>query len=193
MVVGRLETRWSVTGGGAGMTVMHGIIDEADYDGGDATSSLTAIRTFFQSLAARVPNDVSWSWPGPVDLFSNDGVLVGSTTPSTAVPPLTATYAGTYAAPAGARIDWETGIILAGKRLRGRSYIVPLAGDQYDADGSLASDFISVGNTAATALRVALATAGSPLGVWSRKNSAIFAASGQTIQDKAAIMRSRRD
>jgi len=193
MAVARLETVWSVTGGGAGLTVMHGIVDELDYDATDAQASLTAIRTFFSTIASRLPNDAALSWPGPVDIFSEAGVLIGSVAPTASPSSVTGGSAAAYSAPSGARVDWETGVITGGKRIRGRSYIVPIAGDQYDADGTIATDFITSVNTAANTMRTSLATAGSPLAVWSRKNSEATAVQGQTVKDKAAILRSRRD
>lgn len=193
MSVGLLKTVWSVTGGGSGLTVMSVVADEGTTTTGEVGAALAAARTFWAAIAARLPNDVSLSFPGPLDIFSLDGTLVGST-PASSVPSAVAgTSGGVYSAPSGAKIIWETGQIVGGRRLRGRSYIVPIAGDQYDADGTLASDFINAVGTAATALRVALATAGLPLTVWSRKNEVEHAAVGQTIRDQAAILRSRRD
>ena len=142
---------------------------------------------------SRLPNDVSLSWPGPIDIFTTAGVLIDSRAPATAVSSVSGTSGGVYAAPAGARVDWETGMILGGRRVRGRSYIVPIAGDQFDADGTIASDFITTVGGYATTMRTALAAAGAALVVWSKVNEAIEPVVGQTIKDKAAILSSRRD
>jgi hypothetical protein len=102
-----------------------------------------------------------------------------------------------YAAAVGAVITWRTGGIRNNRRVRGRTFLVPLYNTVFAADGSLASTTITTLGTAAAALS---SSSGSPdLGVWARP-TAPGASDGEwhvvtshSIPDMGAVLRSRRD
>lgn len=102
---------------------------------------------------------------------------------------------GGYSGASGAVVNWRTGDVRFGRRIRGRTFLVPLAGSCYDGDGSLTT-------TALTDIRdFAAAMVGgdldSELGVWSRPRNGsggVFATvTGYSVPDLAAVLRSRRD
>lgn len=99
-------------------------------------------------------------------------------------------------APAGACLRWLTGGIIKGRRLSGRTFLVPLASSAYEANGTLAPSPLITIRDAGTKLATA---AGSTLVVWHRPNGATGAAgsalpvNGAALTDKVAVLRSRRD
>lgn len=107
------------------------------------------------------------------------------------------TNTGGYAAASGAVINWRTQGVRNGRRIRGRTFLVPLSGTAFDSSGTLTSACMTDLNTAATGLTN---TSGSPdLGVYARPTAPGAAdgnwvvASSFTIPDMAAVLRSRRD
>jgi hypothetical protein len=118
--------------------------------------------------------------------------------PPAAVPG-TALATTPYAGGTGAVIHWLTGVIFNGRRVRGKTFVVPLAASA-DSDGTLASAVLANVQSAATAL----ANVPSPgLTVWSKQystgtppvqiggiNAPVDIAQ---VPDKIAILRSRRD
>lgn len=101
-----------------------------------------------------------------------------------------------YSAPSGAVVSWYTSTVRNSRRIRGRTFIVPLATSAYDTDGSILNARITTWN-AATATLIATG-ASAELGVWSRP-SGPSASDGDwalvtsfRIPDAAAILTSRR-
>lgn len=102
-----------------------------------------------------------------------------------------------YSAASGAVITWRTGGVRNGRRVRGRTFLVPLATAAYQSDGTLAASTI-------TALTTNLNTFLNPpdaieMGIYARpsvkgaSDGAWFAATGFSVPDKVAVLRSRRD
>lgn len=194
-VMNRVEVVWSGFVGGPGMSVFY--LD----NGSNVATFLTAVKAFFDALATRLPNDVTISYPGSGDgINDTDGALVSSWT-ATPPAPTVGTGAGSYSAPSGAWVAWQTAGIVRGRRVQGRTFIVPLHGQEYDTDGSLVASFVAALNTAAATL-VGL---NPPQGilVWSRPvrdaqgNITAVGSShlmtGSRVRDKVATLRSRRD
>lgn len=124
---------------------------------------------------------------------------------STAVnSPEAGTGTGNYSAASGAVVSWSTEMVRHGRRVRGRTFIVPLAGSALDTDGSINSTQLSNLRLAATNFQGSGVDDG--FCVWARPipekpgppvvpAEAGFPAmvNGVQIKDKAAILRSRRD
>ena len=137
---------------------------------------------------------VTWQSQNQGDVIeSTTGVISGSWA-GAAQPSVSGTGVGAYTAPSGCVINWRTAGVVDGRRLRGRSFMVPLHGGAYDSDGTISA-------AALTSLRTALATfqaAAAPvLQVWSRPldgaGGSNHTVTSADIPDKAAILRSRRD
>ncbi len=112
-----------------------------------------AIRAFFNAIAAYLPNGATIQVPSSGDLIEEaDGKISGtwSSTPAPAV--VTAGGLGSYAGNAGAVVHWLTSTIAKGRRVRGRSFLVPIVGSQYESNGSLQPTCITGIENAATAL-----------------------------------------
>lgn len=114
---------------------------------------------------------------------------------------------GAYSAASGACVNWYTDAIVRGRRLRGRSFMVPLAGSALATDGTIDNTAVATMRTASTTMAGGVGVG--DLGVWSRPTPILDAqgnptgnynADGQwafvtsaTVPDKAAVLRSRRD
>ena len=161
-----------------------------------ADSATGAVRAFFFSLVNLLPTPVTVQVNQEVPLFdSADGTLSDVANASAAPALVTGSSSVTYATPAGAAITWLTGTIRGTHRLRGRTYLVPLANNAFQSDGTLAAASIVTINNAANALR---ATAATPFQVWGRPSAAlgpgvVSAVTGQLLRDKAAVLTTRRD
>jgi hypothetical protein len=184
---------WSgATVTGPGVTVFH------SRPQGGATGSVAGaaeaarVRNAFVAVQAQVPAGVTWDFPGEVtELDTATGTLIAVHT-FTKPADLTSTGSATsWARPAGGRVDWFTDGIVAGRRLRGRSFLVPLTGASYDGTGTLVTGAI----TALSAFAAArLATSASvAAAIWSRTHGVSFDVTSFDVPDEVAILRSRRD
>lgn len=111
-----------------------------------------------------------------------------------------------WAAPVGFSIVWNTGAIVGGKRLKGRSYFVPAQGTMYDDTGTLddtlrgevvgyAAAFVTAGADNFTvwqrprALRPATGT----LPELAARGGGFASVVAATVPDKTVVLTSRRD
>jgi hypothetical protein len=104
-----------------------------------------------------------------------------------------------YSAASGAVITWRTAGVRNGRRVRGRTFIVPLANSAYQSDGTLAAAMITSLNTNLQGAGFLGSTESAILGVYSRpsvkgaSDGTWHQVTGFTIPDKVAVLRSRRD
>lgn len=111
-----------------------------------------------------------------------------------------------YSAASGVVVTWRSNGVVANRRARGRTFLVPAANGAYDLDGTLQQSTMTTLQTAANALIVPNGEV--KLGVWARpheqrvnkKGEIIPARDGSwheitsaSIPDKTAVLRSRRD
>lgn len=203
MALLRVRARWTIPGAGSAFTVMH--FDDGEV-GGDvnvaATNSTTALHTFFDSVKNVLPQPVKVQVMNDVEVIDvATGELAGAATGGNH-----AELAGAqpssigWAAPTGACITWSTGgirqVSSKPRRVRGRTFIVPLSNAAYDVNGTLTDTAVQTLNAAATALRgnfsgQELAIYGRP-GVGGAPAGQAYAVTGHKLTDQAAILRSRR-
>jgi len=169
-------------------------------------SMLTNIHTFWDAVKNTMPSNVRINVQGFGDIINDaTGAITAAWTDS---PPgeVVAGTTGAYSAPSGAIVRWTTGSVVDGHKVVGRTFIVPLAGNAYQEDGTLASGIITVIQNAASAL---VASEGANLQIWSRPRLARAATAklpalsaragsahqvtGVAVPDRAAVLRSRRD
>lgn len=156
------------------------------------------IRAFFEAIKAYIPNGVVVQVLNEGDYISDaTGTINGSWTTS-AVAAVTGTGSGAYAGNAGAVVHWISDGIVAGRRPRGRTFLVPLA-NVHDTSGSIATSVLSTIEAAAQAL---ITSAAGDLFVWSRpfegsgskppRDGSSHAIVGARVPDLSASLRSRR-
>lgn len=188
MQLARIVLQWSgapVVGGG--VTVLH-------FAGDAGTPDPAAIKGAFQAIAAGMPSSVSITVPDSGDVIEDTTGELVNVWSSTGGGTFTGTNVGNVAAGVGACITWLTGGIINGKRLRGRTFIVPLSNNSYGTDGTLEPSMLANLETLASGLQ-----ASGPLAVWHRPTSAgasdgnSYGVVSHRIRDKVAILTSRRD
>lgn len=129
-------------------------------------TSVDALRTFYNALSTMLPTGLTIQVPGTGDIINDaDGKIVNSWTVTTPPTVVTASGTGTYAGNAGAVVHWLTSGVINGRRIRGRTFLVPLISTQFESNGSLSATALSSIGTAASALRTSV---GANFRVWRR-------------------------
>lgn len=185
---GEYRAIWSTPGGGTGYSVFH----VSDVPSGAAAQAVAdAIRQFFLTNIGLFPNEVSIAFDSEVIMMDVAGNL-------TAVFPVNpgAVVVGNqtfaYNRAAGIRVDWGTGRIVGGRRLTGRTYLVPASLGAFADDGTVSAPTIAAVTASGQALITALDSV-SNLSVWSRKHAAVHDVLTASVPAKGAILRGRRD
>lgn len=172
----------------------------------DASTFVGPLRTWLIQATAVMPDSVQAQIEGIGDVLeSTTGQISGQWTASGGLP-VQGQSTGPHSAAAGFLIGWETGIYLSGRRLRGRTFIVPASPDMFDSSGTL--NPISAAAVKADADALVAATTGN-FYVWQRprlakpadgSRKAITArgggygtVTGTRVPDRGAMLRSRRD
>lgn len=199
----RTRARWSGFSGAPGYTVMHfRDFGTSGGSGADPTQesaqlALQRVGEFFSALAPQLPGAVTITTDPEVDVIEDTtGQLQSSFSVTGATIP-GGVANGTFSGATGAVINWNTGAIRNGRRIRGRTFLVPLAAAVYDVDGNLeASRRTAITNAAAT---LANSASTPDLGVYARPSAAGLAdgqwavVTSSSVPDLAAILSSRRD
>lgn len=193
MQLHRLVIDWS--GGsvkGKAVTVLH-------FDGTEQPAPpVAAVKAAFQAAANRFQGGVTLTFPSSGDTIDDTtGDLVGSWT-SADGGQVTTTGDPNAAGGVGACIGWTTGGIVSGtkgpRRLRGRTFLVPLHAGCYQADGTLDTAVLASLQTLADAIRGA-----GGLAVWHRPSTATssdgtsYGVLSARVRDHVAFLSSRRD
>lgn len=162
----------------------------------DGQALQTPVHDLFGRLLAKFPSTVTFTVEVGGDIIDPlNGDLMGAWVGApTSV--ITGTGTGVYSAPAGVAVNWLTTSVLHGRRLRGRTFMVPLIGNAFATDGSI--DATTLASILGSAQQFVV-DAATNLVVWHRPNTALGRTGGYgavtaaTVNDKAAVLRSRRD
>jgi len=109
----------------------------------------------------------------------------------------TGTMAGAYTAGTGLCVSWSTGGVRNNRRVRGRTFVVPLGGVAYDSTGTIDNASLTTLRGAANLLHSD--ANGVRLVVWARPTGLLgidggaYDVTSATINDKVAFLSSRRD
>lgn len=171
------------------------------YTGTSVTDS-TPFKTFFNAafnfpaggLQTWLPNGTQLTFPASGDVINEaDGKITGSWAGTAPSPLTSAATSGPFAGGAGAQVQWQTSLIVDGRRVLGKTFLVPMLPAAMDTNGSLSTTAVTTILAAANALVVALA---GELKVFSRPRPTIAGANAQVIgarvPDLAVSLRSRR-
>jgi hypothetical protein len=157
--IGRVNVAWQNWPGAPGLTQLY-------MTNTNMQVTVDAMRAFFDAVKALLPSGLTITVPASGDILQEaDGTITGTWTVAT--PPLvvSCTGAGAYAGNAGGVVHWLTSTVVGGRRVRGRSFLVPTIATTFETNGSLTAGAISTINTAAAAL---YAAATPNFLVWSR-------------------------
>lgn len=185
---------WTGFTGAPGYTNLHttaaGLIQTA------VDNSVTGVHDFFTALAPNFPAAMKFDVQGEVKEFDPvTGNLAALHAPSSAPTQISGSSAYAFgAAPAGACIAWTTGGLNRFRRVRGRTFLVPLASNVFQDDGTLVAANLTSIRNAATGYRTSGAYESL---IWSRPiahaGGAAFPILTSAVADKVAVLRSRRD
>lgn len=159
---------------------------------------VAAIRAAYQGMSAQLPSGVTVRVPGEGETIEDTtGNLTGVWQDATPAA-VTGGVVPQAAAGVGACVTWATGGIVDGlkgpRRLRGRTFLVPLANACFDNDGTLTT----VARADIEAFALDMLQAGG-LGIWHRPTTpggtdgTSYAALAGKVTDKPAFLSSRRD
>ncbi len=203
MTLMRVKARWTIPGAGTAFSVFHfGNGPDGDASDQEASNATGATRTFFDAVKAYLPNQVIVDVLTDVEIIDVATGNLVDVRSAAALTPVNggASAAGNWVAPAGACITWSTDglrtVSSKPRRVRGRTFLVPLAGVAYENNGTLTAGALTALNTAATGLRgnfnnQELGIYGRP-GVNASPPGQFYSVIGHRITDQAAILRSRR-
>lgn len=181
------RVRTSITGGSGGpwlSTFYFNVIG-----GLTAQNAVAATGTFWNGVKGLVAAGIVMATEADVaSMDAGTGEVTGitATTPSS----VTGTGTGTTA-PTAAQglIRWRTGYYVAGREIRGRTFIPGLCVAAV-AGGAPTTSYLNSANAAAAAL---VADANSELMIWSKKNGEVAPVLLGSTWSSFAVLRSRRD
>jgi hypothetical protein len=197
MNMNRMTMTWSGFSGAPGYTNMYFSAATAPTST-QLNETAAKVRAYFYAWRSFLPNAVTVNFPSEMEEFSTtNGELITS---RAVTPGATVTGIGgsaVFSSAVGACVNWKTDTVVSGRKLRGRTFMVPLQSlPSFDTDGSLNPSSRLTMLSAAAAL--VADTTGLPFFIWHRPSpggtdGAAGAVTATTINDKTAILRSRRD
>jgi len=184
--IAKIPVSWTGGPGGPGVSVF--------YSDAATTIPTGALATFFGAIKTLIPSSYSWTIPASGDIHdSTTGALVGSWTQGSPSVVAATGSATSYAASAGAVVRWTTGGIVNGRRVRGRTFLVPVVAAIY-TNGAILNTQVAVIQAAASAL---VTSSGADLRIWHRPRlgsaGSAHPVTGAFVPSMAAVLRSRRD
>lgn len=194
----RAKLEWIIPGAGTAHSVFHFITTTGQPVQAEADAVAAKLATFRSNIRPQIPSQVSLrplSDIEQIDEASGDLQLVFTTAATTAQAG-SATSTASWAAPVGGVISWATSGIRNARRVRGRTFVVPLSSVAFDTDGTLSAGGMTSLTTAANALMAAdpnvkLAVYGRPTGPAATDGDAFEVVSNR-VPDMGAILTSRR-
>lgn len=161
----------------------------------DAQQVAQRVADAFAAVAPRLPVDVTIQVEQAVEVIDSDTGMTTDFREISTIPPVVGSGGASYAGPTGAVVNWRTNDLRNGRRIRGRTFLVPLSTASFATDGTLSEAAREdVQDFAAVLIGGDL---DSELGVWSRPiggAGGVFATVvSSTVPDMAAVLRSRRD
>jgi len=190
----RYQVVWTGWSGSPGYTTL--FADAVDAPQGHADAVWNLLGTALSDASGvmnYLPLGVKLTFPAVmerVESSTNDLIGTAAVTPPSTI---TGTGSNLYSAASGACITWKTGTFKNGRRIVGRTFLIPLNGLAYDTDGTLGADFLTkVRSAAATYIS---APTSNPI-IMSRAEPPGVGGAAQviaaSIADKTAVLRSRR-
>lgn len=183
----RMRVGWSGWNGGPGVSTFYA-------SGTDPAPLLKGIDTFFANLTTYVPSGIIFTVYGGGDIIeSTTGVLTGQWQHQADVTH-TCSGNGNYAAAAGCQIRWNTSTIHSGRRLAGRTFLVPLTSANFDGTGQVNA---STSTSLTTGANQLISDSLNSLVVWGRPKGGAGGLAGEVttanVPRKDVVLRSRRD
>lgn len=204
----RYKVEWTGFSGAPGYTNLFFGIAGDFFTPENVSEPVAKIDAWLNDLNTRVPGSVTLKLNSTVETIR---VADGALTDFDSITPFAraaGTGTGAYSAASGAVVSWYTDGIRNNRRVRGRSFLVPIAGSALATDGRLAGATTTGLQTAANNLITPTASgarlyiyarptaikdaAGKPTGEYNADGVA-FPVSAARVPSAVAVLRSRRD
>lgn len=193
MPLHRIRSTWNGTTGLPGISTFYSSAPPSDLE-------LLAIQNFWGDIAAFIPDAVTIQVEPFGDILDTaTGQLTGSWDVGITVPLVNCTGLGGYAANAGLCLGWNTEAVVDGRRLKGRTFLVPAAPVCFSGGGTPSSETSQI-RTAAEEMATVFA---GRLQVWHRPRPGLGGAPGSGgsvgtiigayISSRTSQLKSRRD
>jgi hypothetical protein len=162
----------------------------------EANAAAANWKTFLSSIAVYGPSGSSITFDTAAQEYTDLGVQTGEVSITSVPTPINPVSSAAYAGGSGAVINWLTNGFHLGRKVRGRTFLVPLTSSAFEANGTLINGVVTsitaAGATFATSTPqpVIVSIKTGPGGVTSGFVSPIV---GASVPDRSAILRSRRD
>lgn len=194
MALYRVKARWTGFTGSPGYSIFHFDISTTP-NPTDAQAVAGEVRQFFADNSTRLPSAVRVQVEGFVEVIDEPTGQLQDVVAITAPTAVNGAASGGFSSATGACVVWTTGGVRNGRRVMGRTFLVPLSSSNYDVDGTLVGGSLTGIQTAANTL------VGDMLGfvVYARPSAPgaadgeSFVVTGSRVADKTAVLRSRRD
>lgn len=182
----KIPVVWDGLAGLPGLSIFHSTTAQAP-------TLVSALVTFFTAIKGQFPTGLTWQIPSSGDTFDDQtGTLTGTWTGGSGSTVAASGGSTVYAAGTGAYVRWDTGAVINGRRVKGRTFLCPILGATFDTNGTLQNATVAAWQTAVNTL-----VSSSTLRVWHRPppggntGIAVLVTAG-TVPDKVTSLRSRR-
>jgi hypothetical protein len=130
---------------------------------------LSAVMAFANTNSGGMPVDLSWQVDPIIESFDGlTGAITGELPPGSGGTPGHGSATGNYSNGVGLLVHWKTGGMFGGRRIQGRTFVVPMESGQFTTDGHLQDEAVTTWTTVANDYISAMgALSLSPL-VWGR-------------------------
>lgn len=193
MAISRITAEWTGFAGAPGYSTFY----FAAFGGGDLVNlEVQRVHDAFTQVRGWLPDSVTISVRETAEILDEEtGELTGYSSSDLDLEPVEGDGANRYSGPVGAVVHWNTDTVARGRRLRGRTFLVPLESAAFGFSGSLNS------NAQASVADFAQALEGDGTGpdlvVWSRPRDGAGGSIGPVtswvVPSLSAVLRSRRD
>src|SRR5690242_17632280 len=167
----RLKTKWTGFSGAPGYSNFYfNTTDGSQETDADASAAADKLVTFWTALKPQFPPTLNLQISSDSE-FLNEGtgeiVRIGNVGARAAI--VGTAVAQAYSSATGMVINWRTGGVRNGRRVRGRTFLVPTVAGAFATDGTIDNANVTTVTNAANAL---ITVAGvHKLGVWSRPSA----------------------
>jgi hypothetical protein len=195
----KVKVRWSGFIGSPGWSNFYfNGPDDSFTTAADADIAADRVEAFFTAIKLKFPSGVSFAVQPDVEVVSEStGDLLNVHNAGARAPITSTATSAAYSGVSGACITWRTAGVRNGRRVRGRTFLVPLVNGIYQSDGTIDNTHVNDFVTQATTLALP-GTSNLSMGVWARPTAPgasdgdWHAITSVTVPDMAAVLRSRR-
>jgi hypothetical protein len=195
----KLKVKWTGFSGAPGWSNFYfNTTDGTFADDTQATAAADKVSTFLNAIKVYLPPTVNLQLQSDSE-FINEGtgemLRIGNVGARAAV--VGGAVSQPYSSATGMVINWRTAGVRNGRRVRGRTFLVPTVAGAFQNDGTIDPGNVTSLTTSANALISVSPTL--KLGVWTRPSTKggsdgkWFETTVATIPDMTAVLRSRRD